>query len=466
MARVFIPTYTNRMGKRAKSPSFHVEFEDHLGIRRRVVAFPVTAGKARSQALGTKLDRLSACRAVNDPLPAELRGWIDSMQPKLREKLVGWGVIDAPRAERSKPMSYQLIGYLHAMKAKGNNPRHIRQTIRKIGSLVRAAGIRVPADITLRSVEAYLTGRHVGRGAISAKTSNAYLVAFKGFCGWLVRTGRLSHNPLVDLKATPVIEEETRWPLSIDEMRTLLYGTASGPVRFGMVGSKRSLLYRVAVETGYRAGELRSLTRACFDLDGQTPTVRLLAGSSKGKRRSSIPLRPDTATLLRGHLAAKAPAARAFDMPDSTHTAEMIRADMIDARIQISDALGRKRDFHNLRHTCGTWLANAGVHPKVIQTIMRHSTFRLTMDCYAHADRDQTTAAMGQLPSLSDAKSAPLAATGTEGACAGTRTNEDKHGQQRTERSHSRNPRNYCCAKEKPCKDRAMGAAGFEPAEA
>ncbi|WP_145087146.1 tyrosine-type recombinase/integrase [Aureliella helgolandensis] len=31
-------------------------------------------------------------------------------------------------------------------------------------------------------------------------------------------------------------------------------------------------------------------------------------------------------------------------------------------------------DFHALRHTCGVWLASAGVSIKVIQSVMRHSS--------------------------------------------------------------------------------------------
>jgi sarcosine oxidase delta subunit len=34
-------------------------------------------------------------------------------------------------------------------------------------------------------------------------------------------------------------------------------------------------------------------------------------------------------------------------------------------------------DFHSLRHTCGAWLALAGEHPKVVQTIMRLSQITL-----------------------------------------------------------------------------------------
>ncbi len=460
MARTFIPTYTDkRTGKRRKSPNCHVAFDDHMGTTRRVVAFPVKAGKARSEGLATRLDRLAACRATGDPWPIELRQFIDNMKPELLAKLVGWGIIDAPAGHRQKPMAYHLIGYYHHLKAKGDELRHVRQEVRKIGHAVRQCNMHYLNDLTALAMDKYLASRRAGnlrmrkKGRIarmkqlSASTSNKHLTAIGGFCNWLVKLGRLSRSPLCDLEPLKVIEEETRWPLSVAEMQELMDTSAGGPtlddgtragpiMRWGMTGNERALLYRLAVEIGYRASELGSLTRASFDLESDTPTVRLLAGSSKGRRRSSIPLRPETVSMLRNHLASKAPAARAFHMPTSTHTAEMIRADLIDAKIAVSDALGRKRDFHALRHTCGTWLGNAGVHPKVIQTIMRHSTVRLTMDRYVHADRDQVTAALGQLPTLDDPQREAASATGTDSACATlaqkreqTHPNEDKGGQ-------------------------------------
>ncbi|QDV26339.1 Phage integrase family protein [Aureliella helgolandensis] len=45
---------------------------------------------------------------------------------------------------------------------------------------------------------------------------------------------------------------------------------------------------------------------------------------------------------------------------------------------------GESLDFHALRHTCGAWLAIAGVNVKVIQSIMRHSSITLTLDTYGH----------------------------------------------------------------------------------
>ena len=54
-------------------------------------------------------------------------------------------------------------------------------------------------------------------------------------------------------------------------------------------------------------------------------------------------------------------------------------------------------DFHALRHTCGAWLAVTGAHPKVVQTIMRHSTITLTMDTYGHLFPGQEADAVARM---------------------------------------------------------------------
>ena len=40
--------------------------------------------------------------------------------------------------------------------------------------------------------------------------------------------------------------------------------------------------------------------------------------------------------------------------------------------------------FHDLRHSTATILLTAGVHPKVVQERMGHSTIAMTMDIYSH----------------------------------------------------------------------------------
>src|SRR5690606_33012253 len=93
-------------------------------------------------------------------------------------------------------------------------------------------------------------------------------------------------------------------------------------------------------------------------------------------------------------------------IPAPQRLAELLRSDLAIARwyagnegkeisadfLRPVDGRGDVLDFHALRHTCGAWLAIAGVHPKIIQAVMRHSTISLTLDTYGHlmpgAERD------------------------------------------------------------------------------
>ena len=106
-----------------------------------------------------------------------------------------------------------------------------------------------------------------------------------------------------------------RQALTVEELRNMLNTTAAGPARNSMNGSEQALLYRLAVESGLRSNELRSLTKASFDLNDTAPTVTVEAAYSKRKRQDTLPLRPETVPVLRSPLASKTPTARAFHIP-------------------------------------------------------------------------------------------------------------------------------------------------------
>jgi integrase len=64
-----------------------------------------------------------------------------------------------------------------------------------------------------------------------------------------------------------------------------------------MPGRERALLYALALRTGLRANELRSLTAASFNLDAGTVTVA--AAYSKHRREDILPLPPEILGDLR-----------------------------------------------------------------------------------------------------------------------------------------------------------------------
>ena len=69
----------------------------------------------------------------------------------------------------------------------------------------------------------------------------------------------------------------------------------------------------------------------------------------------------------------------------------MLRPDLEAAKIRYVTHAGQA-DFHALRHTYVTSLANAGVKPKALQTLARHSTITLTLEHYTHLDEAEISA--------------------------------------------------------------------------
>jgi len=97
-----------------------------------------------------------------------------------------------------------------------------------------------------------------------------------------------------------------------------------------------------------------------------------------------LPLRKDTTTAMREFFRGKTPSVKVFNLPSKYNMADMLRADCKAAGINYEDDGQPKIDFHSLRHTTGSLLAASGVHPKIAQSIMRHSDINLTMSRYTH----------------------------------------------------------------------------------
>ena len=256
----------------------------------------------------------------------------------------------------------------------------------------------------------------------SSRTSDTYLCSLKTFCRWMVLTRRATENPVavIKLRNSEADRRRERRPLTLDEIAWLLNTTPGQPVRQGMTGPERSLCYRLAIETGLRAHELATLTRESFTLAGGQGTVTVLGAYSKNRKTVTLPLKADTAAEALALAMQRKAGAVVFPMNKHPRYAQMLKADLAAARqawlqdappayrkqLRDSDflvyrnAAGKVADFHALRHTTGTLLAQAGVHPRVAQALMRHSTMELTMKVYTHVSDEQQVAAVAKIPDL------------------------------------------------------------------
>jgi integrase len=324
------------------------------------------------------------------------------------------GVVDRYKEHRKTSLIEHLKQYKASLLNKGTTDKQACLVYNRASAVIQGCGFVYFSDISASKVQAYLAERR--RDGLGIRSSNYYLQAMKQFCRWLMADNRAAENPLAYLKGQNANTDirHARRSLEPDEIRRLLEATAVAPKRYGMTGYERSLLYRFAAETGLRANEVRSLKVGDFDFDNRTVTVK--AGYSKRRREDGQPLRLDTAALLQEFFKVKMKNAKAFGgtcKQLTKRTSDMIKADLAEAEIPYVDGAGRYADFHSLRHTTGSLLAASGVHPKVAQSIMRHSDINLTMSRYTHTLTGQEAQAVAGLPDLSLPSSQKQIATGT-----------------------------------------------------
>ena len=56
--------------------------------------------------------------------------------------------------------------------------------------------------------------------------------------------------------------------------------------------------------------------------------------------------------------------------------------------------------FHDLCHSCATLMLGAGVHPKIVQEMLGHSSIQITLDTYSHTVPGMQKATAEQLGAL------------------------------------------------------------------
>lgn len=322
--------------------------------------------------------------------------------------------------EATRSLRAHLADFEAALKARDNTPRYVVLTINRVARILGGCDFRVPSDLDGGKVAGDLKARRGEPERLSAKSSNHLLGAIKGFTRWLVQERRLSEDPLTHLRAlnTAPDRRRERRALSDEEISRLLAATETAPARRAMSGRERALVYRCMLYTGLRLGEMKSLTRASFDLEEGTVTVK--AQHSKHRQDDLLPLHRDLLDPLRWHLAQKLPGALAFGIP-TNHMVQLLKADLTATSVPYRDDQGRVADLHALRHTFVSRLAQSGAHPKVMQNLARHATPHMTLGVYTHLSRDVERQALNALPQLPPTDHDRERATGTIGAASDLR---------------------------------------------
>ena len=279
------------------------------------------------------------------------------------------GFTDPTEEHARRPLAEHLKDYAAHLEAKGDNPKHVRDTVARCESLFAGCEFVFPLDADSGKAAEWLSARRrdgvptvllagvdvftpseaaaalgvtrsalgrslrrhrlvaAGNGkarripratlellaaaaarGVGPATANHYIRAVRGFFRWLVKVKRIGSNPLdtLTLVNAAVDVRRSRRELTADELNKLFIATRASTYTFrGLTGEDRFFLYMLAAGTGFRASALASLTPTAFDLNAVSPTVTLTARSNKSRKTKMQPVPPDIAAAFRDYLTGK-----------------------------------------------------------------------------------------------------------------------------------------------------------------
>jgi integrase len=218
-----------------------------------------------------------------------------------------------------------------------------------------------------------------------------------------VRWRLISYNVAAVTEA-PHVEPRTSEPLSLEQARALLDAVRGDPYE---------ALYRIALSLGLRRGEILGLRWVDVDLERRELRIsgalqriagKLVRTTPKTKTSVRTLSLPETVyQSLRDHLRRQVAA-----FPDAEYVFVSRSGTPIDPRNllrRFKDVLGRAGlpttiRFHDLRHSCATFLIAQGEHPRVVMDILGHAQISTTMDIYGHVLPSTQRAAAAKLDAL------------------------------------------------------------------
>lgn len=439
--RVFKRSYRDKAtGQLMKTPKFYVEFRDHHDEYKR---FPATVDEKSTRNVGFFLERLVALRLANALPSGEVMDWLSGLPPTWIERLVDLDLVSRDFMVNYDSLAKHLADYEAWLRnERQRSPKYVIDAVGQPAAIISEAGARLWSHLTTRGIKMALE-KIAERNKLSPHTRNAYLGAMKAFCTWMEKHDRAKGSPAKAIDRVYEAPREHRRPFDLDEMIRVVAAAKSGAelcsrdrqkrVRWCMTGPERAALYEVAFRTAARASAAHRLKVIDFALVGDKLTMTI-----RGKRATKTPtdlilrIDPKTAAVLREMFRGKSPNDAAFNMPDSTETADMLRKDLKAARakwiaegttpedrvkraassfLAAEDEAGRVADFQSIRLTTGTTLAALGTPPAKIARIMGHSSDDVSGKYGSHISADEIQKTLERLPYLEHPELLPPDAT-------------------------------------------------------
>ena len=201
-----------------------------------------------------------------------------------------------------------------------------------------------------------MLGERAKDGTWSDRTIDTYHGALKQFGRWCFTNGHRDRDPMAGLR------KPSRRTGRVYVRGVLTEEQAQRLCSCPFLPSSRRLVYRTALCTGLRIGELRKLKPENLVLRSGKPCIHLAPSQVKNRFESIIPIDDDLFSSLQSGL----------DLSSFHKAGLRLRRDLVIAGLPTEDSDGHVIDFHSLRATFGDMLIKKGVSIPAAARLMRH----------------------------------------------------------------------------------------------
>lgn len=324
---------------------------------------------------------------------------------RVREGLVDPSQL-AQRDAALLPATKHLEDYLEWCRMDGQDPAALRTKETQIRLFLESSECRCLRDITPTRLARFMA--EIVRKGRAPRTANLHRMNILAFLNWCRDHRRITSHDITR-RTVPKLSEAQ----DCRRRRRALTETELERLRMVSLPSGRWWTYQFAVWTGLRRGELASLRWTSVDLGSDE--IHVPASITKNGQDATLPILPPARESLE--------ALRRLN-PESELVVPRVPADETFYRdlelagIQgrtatgscATNAAGERVDFHALRTTCATMLANAGVAVLHLKRFMRHGSIAMTDRHYAKLRSTDLRSEIGRALE----RPVALAATGTE----------------------------------------------------
>lgn len=336
---------------------------------------------ASRQEVAEKLSKLAAA-AIDQTLPADSSMTVEQFLTRWFEDHKAFGGRDGGPLRANTVRNYTTQLRLHIIPAIGSvrldklTPQHLSAIYRQI----------LEKGLSRRRAEMAHRLLHVALDAA-------------------VRQGLIPRNPADMVTDRPRSARDAKPPIITREQAQDILNAAKG--------SRAYIPLVIAFATGMRRGEVLGLRWQDLDLDrglvhvrGQWQRDGYQALKTSSNERT-VPLPPSVVEILRHHRASQKVVSLSGWVCTGRFADQPFSAQWLDhyfAKIRDQLGLDKRLTVHSIRRSYATWLAESGVDPKTIASLLGHSTIRTTLEIYQQVTGNMTQRAAESLSSMFGAR--------------------------------------------------------------